>query len=220
MERKIATFIVNRYRILLALLVLVTAFFAYHIPKITIVSDITDLLSSEHSYVKLDKEFRNIFGGSNVVLIQVKARNGTIFNEAILKKVRRITDQLVFFPGVDRNKVYSIAARKIKHMKVTSWGMEIPPIMWPEIPNTPEDMAALKNRVFTNDTVFGKLVSLDGRAALISSEFVPEEIDFRETFKQFQKLRAEEEDSLVEINIVGDPIIYGYIDSYLTQTFS
>ncbi|MBW2369081.1 MAG: hypothetical protein JRH15_14480, partial [Deltaproteobacteria bacterium] len=32
--------------------------------------------------------------------------------------------------------------------------------------------------------------------------------------------RDEEEDSLAEINIVGDPIIYGYISSYLTQTFS
>ncbi|MBW2369082.1 MAG: hypothetical protein JRH15_14485, partial [Deltaproteobacteria bacterium] len=176
MERKIADFIVNRYRFLLVLLLLITGFFGYHIPKISIVSDITDLLSSKHSYVKLDKEFRDTFGGSNVVLLQVKAKNGTVFNEAVLKKIRRITDQLVFFPGVDRNKVYSIAARKIKHIKVTSWGMEIPPIMWPDIPSSPEEMAALKSKVFTNDLVFGKLVSLDGRAALISAEFNPEEI--------------------------------------------
>jgi uncharacterized protein len=220
MERKISEFIVNRYRLLLVLLVLATGFFAYYIPKITVVSDITDLLSSKHSYVKLDKEFRNIFGGSNVVLIQVKAKNGTIFDEAILKKVRRITDQLIFFPGIDRNKVYSIAARKIKHMKVTSWGMETPPIMWPDIPSTPEEMAALKSRVFTNDTVFGKLISLDGKAALISAEFVPEEIDYRVTFKEFQKLKEEEQDDLAEINIVGDPIIYGYIDSHVIETLS
>jgi hypothetical protein len=168
----------------------------------------------------LDKEFRHIFGGSNVVLIQVKAKSGTIFNEALLKKVRRVTDQLIFFPGIDRNKVYSIAARKVKHMKISSWGMESPPIMWPDIPSTPEDIAALKRRVFTNGTVFGKLVSLDGKAALISAEFVPEEINYREIFKKFQKLREEENDDIAEINIVGDPIIYGTIDSHLTETVS
>ena len=78
MEDKIARFIVNKYKLLLFLLILVTLSFAYHIPKITIVSDITDLLSSKHPYVKLDKEFRKIFGGSNVVLIQVKARKGDV----------------------------------------------------------------------------------------------------------------------------------------------
>lgn len=220
MERKISEFIVQRYRLLLVLLAVVTAIFAYQIPKVTVASNITDLLSSKHPYVKLDKEFRNIFGGSNVVLIQVKAKNGSIFDEDLLKKVRHITDQLRFFPGVDRNKVYSLAARKVKHMKVTSWGMESPPIMWPDIPHTQDEMDALKKRVFTDDTIFGKLVSLDGKAALISAEFFPEKIDYRVTFRNLQKLRVEEEDDKAEINIVGDPVIYGTIDSHLSETLT
>jgi len=177
MERKIAQFIVKRYRLLLILLVVITAFFAYHIPKISIVTNMTDLLSSKHRYVKLDQEFRKVFGGSNLVMVQVLAKDGDIFKSSVLEKIRRITDQLIFFPGIDRNKVYSIASRKIKNIKVTSWGMEVPPLMWPEIPGTPDEMDTLKRKIFTNSTVFGKLVSLDGRAALISAEFIPEKIN-------------------------------------------
>jgi len=83
MERKIAQFIVKRYRLLLILLVVITAFFAYHIPKISIVTNMTDLLSSKHRYVKLDQEFRKVFGGSNLVMVQVLAKDGDIFKSSV-----------------------------------------------------------------------------------------------------------------------------------------
>lgn len=217
---KTAELIVNHCYLMLVVLILITAFFAYNVFKISVVTNMADLLATRHPYVKLDKQFRSLFGGSNLVLVQVRAKKGDIFNEAALGAVRRITDKLIFFPGVDRNKVYSIAARKIKDVKVTAWGMEVPPLMWPNIPRTSEELNDLKKRIFVNDTIYGKFVSFDGRAALVSSEFFEEGINYRALFKEFQNLRSEEENDNVEINMAGDPIIYGYIDHYLTQTSS
>jgi predicted RND superfamily exporter protein len=216
----ITDFIITQYRWLLILLVLSTAFFAYKAVGIPIVTNMDDLLSTKHPYVKLDKEFRKLFGGSNLVLVQVRAKRGDIFNEAALRTIRRITDEVTFFPGVDRNKVYSIAARKVKDVKVTSWGMSVPPIMWPDIPSKQEELIELKSRIFSNNAIYGSLVSFDGRAALVSCEFFTEGINYKALFNEFQKLRAKEENENIDINLAGDPIIHGYIDHYLSQTFT
>jgi len=217
--KSIAQLTINYRYIVLILLIAITAFFGYQISKITIVSNIADLLPHENPCVKLEDKFREIFGGSNLVLIQVKVKDGDIFNEKTLSKVRRITDKLIFFPGVDRYKVYSIANRKFKNVVVTDWGMEFPPLMWPDIPSTDGELASLKRKIYTNDMYYGTFVSFDSKAALISAEFFAEGIDYRVLFNEFQKIRAEEADGNTEINIVGDPLIYGYIDHYLNQTY-
>lgn len=201
------------------LMILITAFFGYYISKITIGSNMADLLPRENAYVKLDNQFRQIFGGSNLVLIQVRVKDGDIFNEETLWKVRRITDKLIFFPGVDRYKVYSIAVRKFKNVVVSDWGMQFPPLMWPDIPKSDEEMNALRRKIFTNDMYYGTFVSFDAKAALISAEFFEEDINYRELFNEFQKIRSEEENDNTEINIAGDPLILGYIDHYLKQTY-
>lgn len=215
----IARHVVRKKHLVALVLIAITAFFGYQSLKTTIVSKMEDLLPNKHPFVQLHDRFRNLFGGANVVVIQVKAKEGDIFNEKILWKVRRISDALVFFPGVDRYKIYSIAVRKLKNVVVTDWGLEFPPLMWPEVPKTPEENADLKRKIFTNEVYYGTFVSFDGKAALISAEFYEKGINYRELFTRFKKIRAEEEDGTAEINIVGDPIILGYIDHYLNQTY-
>lgn len=215
----VARQVVRKKHLVAIVLLAITVFFGFQSLKTTIVSKMEDLLPSKHPFVQLHERFRNLFGGANVVVIQVKAKEGDIFQEQILWKIRRISDELVYFPGVDRYKIYSIGVRKLKNVVVTDWGLEFPPLMWPEVPKTPEENAELKRKIFTNEVYYGTFVSFDGKAALISAEFYEKGINYRELFKRFQKIRAEEEDDTAEINIVGDPIILGYIDHYLNQTF-
>jgi len=219
MERKLAAFIVGNRVIIFVFVVGMTVFFGYNALKIAIYTDITDLLPHKHPYVQLNEEFKSVFGGSNIVNIAVRVKKGDIFSPEVLGKVKRITDELIFFPYVDRYKVYSIAHRKIKNILITEWGLAFPPLMWPNVPQSQEEMEELKRNIFTNDTIYGTYVSYDNKAALISAEFFPKGIDYKVLFKRFMAIREQEEDDNTEILIVGDPIVYGYITHYLKQTF-
>ena len=43
-----------------------------------------------------------------------------IFNFETLNKVKAITEKLYLFPGVDRNKIMSLASRSVRDVKITT----------------------------------------------------------------------------------------------------
>ena len=70
-------------------------------------------------------------------------------------------------PGVDKYKIISMASRKIKNPKITSWGMEATPLMWPEVPKTEQEMKKLKEAIYSNEAYYGSYVSFDSKKCLI-----------------------------------------------------
>lgn len=219
MKERFAVFILKNRLIILSIIIIVTIFFGRQMQKTKICTIFGDLLPQKHSYiVEIHNKFKDTFGGANQVLVEVAVKKGDIFNKDTLGKISRITEEVTFFPGVDRYKVFSIASRKAKVIKATAWGLEMVPLMWPHIPQTEEAMNELKANVYSDDRYFGKLVSRDSRAAVIISEFFEEELDYLEIFRKFCKIREREEDSNTEINIVGEPIIYGNVHENFKNT--
>lgn len=212
-------FIVNRRYPLLIVLFIVTVYFAFQIPKVELKTDLNDLLPKQHEYVKLHNEVRETFGGANILFVKIAVKKGDIFNRETLQKIKKASEELMFLPGADRYKIVSIAQRKVKDFKATDWGMEIKPLMWPEIPETKEEIEYLKNSIYTNDMVYGTMVSIDSKAALISAQFREnEDLDFKEIFKQVRQLCDSLSDDNTEISVAGQTMIRGYIYNFLGQT--
>jgi len=218
-EDKIAKFIVKNRFLLIATMAIITVFFVFQIHKVELKTDLSDLLPQKHEYVKLHNEVRDTFGGANILFIKIAVKEGDIFNPETLQKIKTVSEELMFLPGADRYKVVSIAQRKVKDFKATDWGMEIKPLMWPDIPETKEELEYLKNSIYTNDMVYGSMVSIDSRAALISVQFREnEKLDFKAIFTRVNQLCDSISDTNTDVAVAGETMIRGYIYSFLGQT--
>ncbi len=221
MER-FANLIIEKRNLFLLIILGVTLFFGYQATKLEVGTVFVDLLPKNHEYIDVHNEVRNVFGGANQVLVMVQVKDTEkggkykdIFNPDTLSKVKFITDELKKFNGVDRYKILSIAHRKVRDMKMTSEGYISNPLMWPDVPQTKEDLEKLRLTVYGNSMAYPGLVSLDSRNALIMVDFFEEHIDYATCFKEFQELRRKMEDENHIVAIAGEPMHLGYIDSYV-----
>ncbi len=178
------------------------------------------LFPYDHPYLKLNARFSEVFGGGGFgVVIAVNAKQGDIFNQRTLCKIKEITDQLLLTDELYRILTSSIATNSTKVVKTKKKGeIVIDALMFPEIPETDEEMALLKKYIFSNPSYNGTLVSSDGTAALIFTE-VRDYVSYNRVFELFRNIADTYSDEKTSIHIVGYPMLMGWIYSYKTQMF-
>ena len=208
-----------RHRIMVLILIgfVLTGVFLYGITKISVNVVLEDMFPFDHPFVKLHKEFGAQFGGASTVLIALKVKEGDIFNTPTLLKVKEISDAITFNNDAYMLLTASISERKIKYMRGYSGGnVEMDGLMWPKVPNTPEEFNFMRENIFTNPLYNGVLVSRDGKAALIISEF-KENIDYSKLFQFFMGLKNKHQDNNTTFHMIGRPVLLGWIYSHWPQ---
>ena len=211
----LAEWIVKRRLAVLLVVAFFTVFFGFHALKIEMYTAFSDLVPKNHPYIKTHNEFWKTFGGANVIMISLEVSNGDIFNPIALEKIKRLTETVERIPGANNYQIFSIARQKVKDVRATAWGIEVQPVMWPSVPRTPEEIQQLRNVVYANPTIVGRLVSEDGKAALITAAFHEERLDYAALFQRVQQAIKEVEDSNTRVYAAGEPILYGWIYHYL-----
>lgn len=79
-------------------------------------------------------------------------------------------------------------------------------------------MAALPDRIHQNKQVYGRLVSLDDTAALVSAGFLEGRLDYEAIFNRIYKLKTElEADGKVVVHLTGQPILIGWTFFYAVE---
>ena len=218
MIERIATFCIIRRKPVagvIALLTLLLSWFALHVEVRTVFED---MLPSKHEYVKTHQKFKETFGGSNMVTIMFEVKEGDVFRPAILDKLRTVTLGLREVSAVNPFQITSLASKKLKEVRASTDGIETTPLMWPALPADAEALAALKQSVLRNPLVYGTYVSRDLQATLITVDFIDREVDYAKVFAEIRSLVAKVEDDSVRIRVVGDPILYGWVDHYVPET--
>lgn len=164
MER-IYRLIVQRPKSILFVIFLLTAFFAYHARHIRIDSSIEALLPQGDPEKAYYDEIRRLFGSDDVAVVGVIA--DTIYTPHTLHKIKRLTEEFRKFPEV--KNVLSLTTAKDIVANVLG---EQPDLLIPEIPETAEAAAALKDKLAEQPIYFKLLVSAAGRAAAINIFFL------------------------------------------------
>lgn len=149
---------------------LVTAGFGVQMTRVRMVIDPKTILPQHHPFVQLNNVIEDVFGGSRVVVVGIVAKRGDVFTPEILATIKTLTDEIKKIPGIKEENVVSLADRKVKFVTATGEAIEVQRLM-PEVPRTPEEIAAFRRRVFSNDLYVNSLVSADGRAAAIITDF-------------------------------------------------
>lgn len=215
--RKAAEFIVRKRLAIFCLTLAVTLAFGVFALRVEMYTVFSDLLPQSHPYLRVHNEFQSVFGSANVVLISIESRNGDIFNQNTLGKIKEITEVIELTPGANNYQIFSIARQKVKDVRGTGWGIEVQPVMWPDVPATPEGLEQLKRVIYANPTIVGRLVSEDGRAALLTAAFHEERLDYRALFRRLSGALGELEDEETALFAAGEPILYGWIYHHLSQ---
>jgi len=213
--KKLADFIIKRRLLVLTIIALITLFFAYQSRHLTIFTNFNDLLPQTHPYVNVHNQFRESFGGANFLVIMVSVKKGDIFNQKTPEKIRYITNELEGLPGIDRYKILSIASRKLKNARITSWGLEAVSLMWPEVPKNDDEIGILRDAIYSNEAYYGFYVSLDSKKSLIFADFFEEELDYNTVYRELENIRRTTEDENTEVSIVGHPMHLGVVASMI-----
>jgi len=120
--------------------------------------------------------------------------------------------------GVDHNLVTSLTDRTARDSRVELDGTLISPQLVEQIPEDAASLAALREKVRRNPSVFGVLVSPDEKAALVRASFVETRLDYGALFKHIQDAKAKVQAQYpVEVYVTGQPLLFGWAYAFATE---
>ncbi|HJV84997.1 MAG TPA: MMPL family transporter [Noviherbaspirillum sp.] len=206
-------------KIVLSMVLIVTILFGLALPRLRIFTDFADLLPQNHAYIKVYNRLKENFGGANMIVMAVEVEQGTIFNDETLKLVHAATQGIDSLPGVNHNQVSSLTHRTARKVFIDDQGgFASQPYYDPMKPlHTAAELDQLRKDVVANPTMYGLLVSPDMKAALIKAQLNESSIDYPATFAALQKVRASLAAPGHHIYVTGNPVLTGWVYTYLNQ---
>jgi len=162
--------VIDHPRTTLSLLVIVTIFFLFQIPRIPIETDLKKWLPEGHPEVEYYDQVRDEFGLTSRVVIAVSDEGPSgIFNPVALDLVVHLTEEVKGMEGVIEEDVISLATQD--NIIGTEEGLDVTPFM-EEVPKTQAEAEALREAIHGNEMYYGTLVSKDDKGTLILAKFV------------------------------------------------
>jgi predicted RND superfamily exporter protein len=170
--------------------VLVTAFFGWHTYKLFqagFVTSFGDLLPQTHEFMKVHNKYAGTFGGANNVMVMTEVKEGHIFTPETLTRIYRMTEELDKVYGVNHSQIDSIGHRTTRSLRVAAGGtMRSEPVMVGP-PKTEEQAVEIRHIVHNTESIYGILVSLDDKAALLKANFIEGRLDYRRIFDEINE---------------------------------
>jgi hypothetical protein len=192
-----------RWWVILSVIV-ATAFLGSHLSKLKLDMDPDMWAPHEHPYFKTTKQVERLFGGSNFTVIGVVAEKGDIYQPEILAKIQRIQAGVEQIEGAIKTNTISLAAKKIKDIRGNAEGMSVKPMLERGPPDE-KQMPALKAAVEANPLYTNLLVSPDGKAASILTDFKMDKLNpsYDAVYQKILRVIDKERDASVQIYAGG-----------------
>ncbi|MDP1792400.1 MAG: MMPL family transporter [Methylibium sp.] len=218
LRRKLARFALGNRVLILAVMGLITVFFAVGLVRVDVKTIFSDLFPKNHPFVQVYKDHPN-FGNPLTVTLMIKRTDGKdVFQADTLEKVWRISRDIDLTPGVDHDQILSIATSKARYTVITPDGIFSQPIMDDELPKTAEQLAEVRRRVDESPGANTFLVSSDGTATIVNATFIEQSVDYHKVFDAVQAIVKNETDGAHEIHAAGFPVMTGWIYAFGDNT--
>jgi uncharacterized protein len=209
----LAHWTIGHRRLFVVLMIIVTAGFALGLRHLKIATSFSDLLPSNHEFVRIFHDHPN-FGSPLTVQVVIKRTDGDIFDKNTLAKVWRITKAIDLIPAVDHDQVISVATEKARVAIATPFGVQSRPLMEDHPPKDQKEIEDFRARVARAPGVASFLVSPDHTATLVRATFIEGRLDYGELFREIQTIAARERDAHHEIYVAGLPVLNGWVHFY------
>ncbi|HKA52775.1 MAG TPA: hypothetical protein VKJ47_03865 [Candidatus Binatia bacterium] len=196
-----------------------TAIMAYQALGMQMTTAFNDLLPYRHPFVQVHFKFAQQFGGANNVNIMLKVEHGDVFNKEVLTKIYDMTQAVDRITGVNHDQIASVGHRTTRYLTVLGGTIATPPVMR-RPPKTDGEVEEIRKICYNTEAIYGQLVSLDGKALLIKTNFVEGRLDYKRIFEELDRTVKEPfETSEHSIWIAGEPRLYGWIYHYANEVF-
>jgi hypothetical protein len=213
----------NHRLVIVVTCLLVTLALGYQAFGLSLNAAFEKMIPVRHPYIANFLEHRaQLAGMGNTLRIAVAHDDGTIFDAAYLDTVRRITDEVFLFPGVDRPYMKSLWTPAVRWTGVTEDGLDGGPV----IPDDYDGSAASLDRVRLNverSGEIGQLVAANYQSSIVLvplQERVAEtgaRIDYHDLSERIEALRAKYERDGIRIHVTGFAKVVGDLIEGLQQ---
>ncbi len=199
---------------------LVTGLFAYWAFQLRLVTSFGDLVPQTHEFVKIHNKYSGTFGGANNIVVMYSVEDGTIFTKEHLTNIFKMTEGMDTVYGVNHNQIESIGHRTVRHLRVAAGGtLRAEPVML-RAPQGQDEVDEIRRIVHNAENVYGLIVSLDDKAALIRANFIEGRLDYKRIFDDVNnKVIQPFEGPNVKIYAAGEPRLYGWVYKYAGDVF-
>ncbi|HEY9829800.1 MAG TPA: MMPL family transporter [Stenomitos sp.] len=206
-------------KFVLLLILLTTLGFAAALPNLRVYSDFADLLPQNHPYIQVYNRLKENFGGANMIVMSVEVEKGTIFNNETLRLIHEATQGVDSLPSVNHNLVNSLTHRTSRKIYVDEYGSFQSESYYDATRESLSnaELEQLRKDVIGNPSIYGLLVSPDLKAALIKAQLNESELDYKATFDALQIVRSELEREGHKIYVTGNPVLTGWVYTYINQ---
>ncbi|MFM2044571.1 MAG: hypothetical protein RLY86_3147 [Pseudomonadota bacterium] len=200
--------IFKRRVLVLVLFALVTAFMGWQASHLRIDAGFEKTLPRDHPYMETFMKHQQEFGGANRILVALSVKEGDIFNPAFMERLKKVTDEVFFIPGVDRASVTSLFTPNVRFVEITAEGFAGGNVIPAEFQPTDEWMPVVRENTLKSGQV-GRLVAEDFTAALVSAQLIErdprtgERLDYFEVADKLEQIRTKLAGEGIDIHIIG-----------------
>lgn len=212
MKRYITWVTRNPVLVILATL-LITGLAIFQARSIKIVIDTNKMMPQSNTYVATSTDIEKIFGSKHVVVVGITPKQGDLWQSGVLEKVQRMTEALRQTPGVVKDNLLSLSAKRAKSIAGQEEGLVVRPLMG-RVPANEAEMRVLRQAIEANPVFRDTIVSADGRMAAIIVEFADEPAGFRAIMDKVQPIIDAEKDGTVDISVGGLPNFLSKVETY------
>lgn len=214
--RAIEPLIYAKRMLTMGILLVLTVIFAYLASQTKIDAGYLKSIPLEHEYMETFLKYRDELGGANQILVTLMQDEGQIYNEEFLTKLKKVTDEVFFLPGVNRARVQSLFTPNVRYIEVVEGGLSGGNVIPAEYAPTQEMFDLIKVNVGKADIV-GRFVSEDESGAMVQAQLLDidpktgEELDYVRVSRELDEIRAKYETENIKIHIIGFAKVVGDI---------
>jgi len=157
--------------LILSALTVFTVVMGYYALQLKMDAGFTKMLPIGHEYIDTFFEYFEEFGGGNRVVVVLENKDGDIFEPEFMMKLKAITEEIFFIPGVARHTVTSIWTPNTRYIAVTEEGLEAGDVIPADFQPNPESIDKVRANILRANLV-GRLVSTDFKSAMIRAELL------------------------------------------------
>jgi hypothetical protein len=191
--------LVQKYpKVIIAVTILFTIFFAYQATNIKVDTDIKKMFPEGDPRVETFDRVSDKYGGSEYIVLMLKDNN--VMDQETLEHISYLTKEIEDIEGV--NKARSIS--NIEEIRGNGFTVEVGEFV-KKIPTNEREAKKLAKEISTKDRYLGTLVAEDLQAATIIAQLTSE-ADQKQVVSQVQQLR-EEADLSEESYLTGSPVL-------------
>ncbi|MEA2005660.1 MAG: efflux RND transporter permease subunit [Acidobacteriota bacterium] len=212
MLEKTSKFVIKRRYAVVAVIFLLTLFFAYQMKNLHFDNRVIQWIPKDDPVLKLLLHTGKQFGPNDLVLVMLKPFKGEVFSPEILNKVKALTEELK-----ENEEIFSVTSiSNIPHITQIEGGIEVRDFL-EDIPESSKELQKLKDYALSKEGFVNNVISADGKWLAVSIYIDPKE-DIIKSFRETVKPAVEKHlKDCAEIYYSGSPSDAYFADEFVSS---